>query len=84
MENVLRIPLGNGKDIVAAIGFDPAFPEIYVSVYDGDDWLQDICLVRPHEKNEVQNGDVDCLVWGETYNEDYTDKFVIAQYIEEE
>lgn len=84
MKNELRIPLANGKEIVAAIGCDPNFPEIYVCVYDGDNWIQDICLIRPHEEDEVENGDVDCLVWGDEYSEDYTHQFIISQYVEEE
>ena len=45
---------------------------------------QDICLVRPCEDASKASGTIECLVWGKEYSADYTDKFVITQYKEDE
>ena len=94
MEKKLEIPFGNYK-IVAQI-FDMNEPEIppefAVFLCDKEDYvIQDICLVRQHyEINrstmefERWNDLIDCLVWGESGNEDYTDKHVIGIYEEDE
>ena len=90
MKNELRIPLANGKEIVAGISCDPDYPEIYVCIQDGDVCIQDICIIRPHEdwsrpEHLVRDSkDVDCLVFADELSEDYTHKFVITQYEEEE
>ena len=90
MKNELRISLANGKEIVAGIGCDPDYPEIYICIQDGDVCIQDICIVRPHEewlaKGSIgrKNIDVDCIVFSDELSEDYTHKFIIKQYEEEE
>ena len=88
MEKKLIIQLGN-KKIIAEI-YDHNGPEIppelCVFLADEDDAIiQDICLVRPHydfnrrtDKFEIDNEFVDCLVWGDSDDEDYTDKFVVG------
>lgn len=52
---------------------------------------QDICLVRPHYEYkkslgdfEIDNDFVDCIVWGNSDYEDYTNKHIIAVNKEEE
>ena len=94
MENKLAIPFGNHK-IVAEIN-DNNLPEIPIelNVYltDSDGKItQDVCLVRPHYdyirskgEFETDNDFVDCLVWGDSDDEDYTDKHVIGVYKEDE
>ena len=94
MEKTLVIQLGNYK-IVAEID-DANTPEIppELCVYLEDNngcVMQDICLVRPHyeynhNKFEVETNDdvIDCLVWGEAGDEDYTNKYMIDVYKEEE
>lgn len=94
MENKLVIPFGNHK-IVAEIN-DNNLPEIPIelNVYltDSDGCIiQDVCLVRPHydyirskEEFKTDNDFVDCLVWGESGNEDYTEKHVIGVWEEDE
>lgn len=88
MKNKLVIQLGD-KKIVAEIynNNGPEIPpELCVYLQDEDDTIiQDICLVRPHyeykEKSgyfETNNNFVDCLVWGDSDEEDYTDKFTIG------
>ena len=85
MKNRIVIKLDNGKEIVAELcDYDGKHPEIVVCIQENGMAVQDICLVRPHEEDDVRNGDIDCLVWGDEYLEDYTNKFIISQYIEEE
>ena len=92
MKNKLVIPFGNYK-IVAEIDDQngPEIPpEMIVCICDKNNVIiQDVCLVRPHyEINrktmefEVNNDFVDCLVWADSDDEDYTDKHVIAVYEE--
>jgi hypothetical protein len=88
VKNKLIIQLGN-KKIVAEI-YDNNGPEIppelCVFLEDEDGTIiQDICLVRPHydinrktKEFETDADFVDCLVWGDSDDEDYTDKFVIG------
>lgn len=85
MENRIVIKLENGKEIVAELcDYDGKHPEIVVCVQEKGIAVQDICLVRPHEEDDVRNGDIDCLVWGDEHLEDYTHKFIISQYTEED
>lgn len=85
MENRIVIKLDCGKEIVAELcDYDGNHPEIVVCIQDNGIAIQDICIVRPHEEDDIRNGDIDCLVWGDEYSEDYTDKFIISQYVEEE
>ena len=88
MEKKLIIQLGD-KKIVAEIynNNGPEIPpELCVYLQDEDGAIiQDICLVRPHNEYnsksgyfETNNDFVDCLVWGDSDEEDYTDKFTIG------
>lgn len=94
MKNRLVIQLGN-KKIVAEI-YDNNGPEIppelcvFLEEEDGTT-IQDICLVRPHynynrrtDKFKIDNDFVDCIVWGASDDEDYTDKFVVGIHEQEE
>jgi len=66
-------------------------PELYVYLCDNDNnIIQDVCLVRPHyevDPNdgvfERDNGRVDCIVWADENQEDYTNKYVIGVYEED-
>ena len=89
MENKVSIQLPNGKEIVAEYcNYDGEHPEIAICIQENGIAVQDICLVRPHcDENfdvDPNSDDVDCIVWSDEYNEDYTHKFVIPQYKEEE
>lgn len=94
MEKKLIIQLGD-KKIVAEIynNNGPEIPpELCVYLEDEDGAIiQDICLVRPHydyikksSEFETDNNFVDCLVWGDSDDEDYTNKFVIGVHEEVE
>lgn len=94
MENKLIIPFGEYK-IVAEIddsNMPEIPPEMIICIYDKDGRIvQDVCLVRPHYdvnrktmEFETDNDFVDCLVWADSDDEDYTHEHVIAVYEEEE
>lgn len=92
MEKKLVIPFGNHKIVAEISDVSPEIPnELWIHIRDQEDKIvQDICLVRAHYNYirskgefETDNAFVDCLVWGDSDNEDYTDKHVIAVYEEE-
>lgn len=77
-----RIKLPNGAEIVCQrYDYDGEHPEIAVCLWKDGLVVQDLCLVRPDEDNKE---DVEILVFGDQYSEDYTHKFIIEQYEEEE
>ena len=81
----IKIKLNNGKELVAQFcDCDGVHPEIVVCIQDNGIAVQDICIIRPHEEDCERIGtDIDCLVWADECNEDYTDKFIIPQYEED-
>jgi hypothetical protein len=68
MENRIVIQLNDGKEIVAEL-----------CDYDGNHPEIVVCI----QENGMAIQDI-CLVWADEYSEDYTDNFIIPQYIEEE
>ena len=88
MENKLTINLGENKIIAEIYPTGLAETPYELCVYLGNEKceiFQDICVVRPHYRYDANNGKfvtdnnlVDCLVWGESGNEDYTNKHVIG------
>ena len=94
MEKKLIIPFGEYK-IVAEIddrNLPEIPPEMVVYIEDKNNRImQDVCLVRPHYdinrktmEFETNNDFVDCLVWADSDDEDYTHEHVIGVYKEEE
>lgn len=86
-EKKLVIPFGDYRIVAEISNVDPDIPyELWVHIRNKDNQIiQDICLVRPHYdyirskgEFETDNDFVDCLVWGESDCEDYTDKHVIG------
>lgn len=93
MENKIEIPIGDKKLVVFINDWEDELPkEIFISIEDKDNRLiQDICMVREHyhyspksEDFEIDSSLVDCRVWADSNNEDYTDEFCIDVYEEEE
>lgn len=87
MENKITIKLNNGKEIVAELcNYDGNHPEIIVCVHENGIAVQDLCIIRPHEDEQCNHvgDDIDCLVWADETYEDYTHKFVISHYEEED
>ena len=86
MENKIRINLDENLELVAELyNHDGKHPEITVYIEKDGMIYQDVCLVRPHENERcVQETDmVDCIVWSDKDDEDYTHKFIVDIYEEE-
>lgn len=93
-EDRLVIPFGNYQ-IIAEIN-DPNEPEIppelWVYLRDKDGRVyQDICLVRQHYEIDRRtkafrqyDNFVDCLVWGDSDRDHYTDEHIIVVHEEDD
>ena len=65
--------------------------EIFISIVDEENRCsQDICMVREHYRYNKQTEDfdidenlIDCRVWTDSADEDYTHEFTIEVYKEE-
>lgn len=87
--NKIRIPLPNGKFLIAECDPNSMFDkEIYISIENADgSWEQDLAIVRNAYSlgegiNYIPNK-YEVMVYADENKEDYTDKFVIGQHIEE-
>lgn len=94
-EDKLTIQLGDYQIIAEINNNSPDFPpELCVYLMNDKQGIaQDICVVRQHigfinGKNGIEikkdNDFIDCLVWGNSDSEDYTEKHVIGVYKEDE
>lgn len=80
---ILTMPFDETKDIVVEkSSCDGEHIEVntYLRCRDIGEIIQDITIVR---KSETENT-IECLVWGDENNEDYTDRFSIPPYSCEE
>lgn len=89
MEDKLVINLANGTQLVAEFfDYDGRHPELFICLKKDGIYMQDICLARPRlDANydvDANSDDIECLVWSDENDEDYTHKFIIAQYKENE
>lgn len=82
----MKIPIGNGVNLIAEKSTDPSFPkEIYVGLCtDEDVWIQDLAIIR--QKYEIINDEVNyideifqVLVYADDESEDYTNIFEIKE-----
>lgn len=82
----MKIPIGNGINLVAEKSTDPSFPkEIYVGLCtDEDVWIQDLAIIR--QKYEIKDDKANyideilqVLVYADDKSEDYTDIFEIKE-----
>lgn len=74
----LKIPLGNGYNLVALNGADPDRPlDMHICITDADDvFNQDIVIVRyDHAQTD---GQFEVLVFADKDAEDYTDAFTVG------
>lgn len=81
-KNALVMPFDETRDLVVEkSSYDEEHTEfqIYLRCKKTGEILQDISLVR---KSKTENT-VECLVWGDENNEDYTDRFSIPPYLHE-
>ena len=93
MNNRLEIQIGNKKLVAEIYDWYGELPnELCVFIEDEDGNItQDICFVRGHysynketNKNEFDQNSIDCFVFADSYNEDFTDKFHIEVYEDED
>lgn len=84
--NSIELPIGENKLVAFVNDWDDGTPkEIFVSLVDKNgNCFQDICMVRQSYKYntqkrqfDVSDNKVDCKVWNNSDDEDYTDKFEI-------
>ena len=89
MEKKIEIQLGENKIVAEIYDADCLEfpPEIFICLKDKDDVIiQDVCMVRPHYtigdkyKATVDNNSVQCIVWADHEDEDYTHKHIIEVY----
>lgn len=90
MEKII-IPLNNGFRFIAEQNIDSEFnKEIFVGIEtESGSYWQDLCIVRPtyHFKEDNVEFDSDrfeMLIFGDAQREDYTNKFVVPLYKENE
>ena len=93
-EKQLVIPFGEHEIVVEIDDRNsPEIPPEMIIYIRGkrNNIVQDVCLVRPHyefnrktKEFETDNDFVDCLVWADSDDEDYTHKHVIGVYEEED
>lgn len=91
--NRIVIDLGFAK-LVAEKGIDNKYNEVYIGIEKDGVWVQDLAVVRQkyHYKDnpnsdipDVVNEDkFEVLVYADKNDEDYTNRFVIEQYNEED
>lgn len=87
----LELKLANGHKLIAELcdpgGDNP--PEIAVYIQDEKGvGLQNVALVRAKETEpavvDTENVGAEVLVWADENDEDYTDRFIINEYNNEE
>lgn len=93
MGKKLEIQFGEHKIVaeINAMNLPEIPPELCVYICDKyNNWVQDICLVRQTseygnagEAFKSDNKSVDCLVWSDPNNEDFTHDFTMGVYEEE-
>jgi hypothetical protein len=89
MENNIEIQIGNRKIVAFINDWEDELPkELYVCIVDeNNNFVQDICMIREHYSYNADNRDfqidcnsIDCRVWANENNEDFTDEFLIKLY----
>ncbi len=87
MSDRIELPIGNNKLVAFVNNWQDGLPsEIFVSIYDANGvCTQDICMVREHYhfnpkegRFEIDSNFVDCKVWSDSDNEDYTHEFTMG------
>ena len=91
--NRIVIDLGFAK-LVAEKGIDDKYNEIYVGIEKNGVWVQDLAIVREkYHYEDSPNSDLptvvnedkfEVLVYANKDDEDYTNKFIIEQYCEDD
>ena len=90
----IKLDLGFANLVVEVYNSDYPVPEVIIYLDDGKN-MQDIAIVRETKKStmeevcehslvEVEHDAVECLVYSDENDEDYTHKFTIGHYKYEE
>ena len=89
--NKIIIPLSNGYRLIAEQNKDSEFDkEVFVGIEtETGSYYQDLCIVRPtytfKDEQVVFGSDVfEMLIYGDANSEDYTHKFTVPLYKEDE
>ena len=89
--NKIIIPLSNGYKLIAEQNTDSEFDkEIFVGIEtETGSYYQDLCIIRPtytfKDEQVVFGSDVfEMLIYGDANSEDYTHKFTVPLYKEDE
>lgn len=89
--NKITIPLSNGYRLIAEQNVDSEFnKEIFVGIEtETGGYHQDLCIVRPtytfENENVIFGSDTfEMLIFGDAHSEDYTDKFTVPLYKEDD
>ena len=77
MKNKIVMKLSDGRELIAEVdNYDGEHEELAVYI-NSDNLFQDICLIREDENTK---NNIECLVWSDKDEEDYTDRFSIEPY----
>ena len=85
----IKIDLGFAT-LVAEKGTDNNYHEIFIGIEDKDGvWIQNLAIIgqKYHYTDEgevVQDKGINLMVYADKDDEDYTNKFIIEQYCEED
>lgn len=89
INRVLSIPIAYGLRI--AVSKDnprDGIEQLFISIETEEgEWHQDICCVRPHWdvlEDTINTGLIDCMVYADSDDEDYTNKYVVGIYRDED
>ena len=85
--NRIKIPMRNGDSLVAEIGNNRDFNEIYVGIVNSnDEWVQDLAIVGQDYsiKDDLTVEQIDdsfrVHVYKDEYIEDPTHSFIVSRY----
>ena len=89
--NKITIPLSNGYRLIAEQNTDSEFDkEIFIGLEtDTGAYYQDLCIIRPtytFENEQIVFGSnmFEMLIYGDANSEDYTHKFTVPLYKEDD
>ena len=83
MSQRLEIDVGDGKKLVAEAYLDSGADCICVGIEKNGEWVQDLACIRQQylEDGNTVDERYEVFVFEDEYDGDYTDKFVIQEYI---
>ena len=91
-DEIISIPVGENHLVASVTDWKDGLPkEIYISIKDAKGcFVQDICMIRGHYRYDRKAGAfvvdeslIDCRVWANSDDEDYTHEFNIGIHEED-